>query len=149
MFNGKSLSAPQFSHCHSSEQMNWSCFRDLAYVYTYISNDVFFGKLGAVSSSSITTSPHLRCFVRGPEAPESSIQSNYNPNIWRNALQSFAFLANADPFKFVRLWIIYTCYSQKPVAAEMLNLRLFILSPFQIAIKYVNTVGPKKRDPRL
>lgn len=41
---------------------------------------------------------------------------------------------------------------KKPVAAEMLNLRLFILSPFEfgygfrsdrIGIKHINTVGPK------
>lgn len=37
---------------------------------------------------------------------------------------------------------------KKPVATEMLNLRLFILSPFQIAIKYISTVGPKKARPQ-
>lgn len=115
MFNGKSLSAPQFSHCHSFEQMNWSwiwsCFQDSAedvatlgytHKYTHIplhislsSNDVFFGKLGAVSSSSITTSPHLWCFVRGPklEAPLPAIiiQISLMSHLAGETLESFTY----------------------------------------------------------
>lgn len=81
MFNDKSLSAPQFSH-RSLIQLNREPSQarpkpsqaERAEKQSRTSgerapsapgsNDVFFGKLEAVSSSSITTSPHSKSFVQ-------------------------------------------------------------------------------------
>lgn len=66
MFNDKSLSAPQFSHRHSVKQESGRAGELMPPWLASVapgSNDVFFEKLEAVSSSSITTSPHLKRFV--------------------------------------------------------------------------------------
>lgn len=75
MFNDKSLSAPQFSH-RSLIQLNRATPSQAERAEQQSrtsgerapsapgSNDVFFGKLEAVSSSSITTSPHSKSFVQ-------------------------------------------------------------------------------------